>query len=547
MSIREQSTLAWVIDNEIVTENERPLDFGTHRFMIKPYNDTHPDIVVMKSAQVGWTTLAILRAIHKNKMGLNVVYTVPSKSAVKEFVIPKVNPIFDNNPALKKILEEDSQEVKRVAGRTLFFRGAFSEKQAISVTADALMHDELDRSDQKVINVYRSRTQASLTKSRERFSNPSVPNFGVDLLWKTSDQQHWFVKCSHCGWDRYIDDEPNDDYFPHYIDFQRRIYACGKCNEEIYDLDRALGRWVAKHPERTKVRGYWICQMMCPWVSADELVQIYEDVDTTPEYWNNYVLGKPYQNADLLVDREAILRATTPSTIILDEVAIGVDNGVVKHYVMMCRGKIFRYGETKSWEEIEGFLAQYPNSKMVIDSNPYPDMPSKLAKKYPGRVWAHWYIEDKKNIGTINWLEGENFGGVQSDRTKIFDQVAGEIVRRDLIYVMRPMEMETYISHWTPMYRTIIVNAKQQKKGAWLTQENKPDHLAHATIYARVASYKAATGVSGGVTPGMGKKIMKGMTTPGVQNIPGKQEIAAVVDPLEEAEDLTLPKMRKGG
>lgn len=554
-NLTQQSCLAWVIDEQFVTENEKPLDFGTHRFMIQPYNDTHDDIVVMKSAQVGWTTLAIYRASHKLKRGLNVVYTVPTQNAVDEFVVPKVNPIFDLNPGLKAGLEQDSKAIKRMWGRTLYFRGAFSQKQAISVTADALMHDELDRSDQKVINIYRSRTQASQTKSRERFSNPSVPNFGVHLLWEDSDQMHWFVKCPHCGWDRYMDDEPNDEYYPHYIDMQRKIYACGKCGDlrrkqcnagcagpcsgEIYDVDRCLGRWVAKYPERTHRRGYWINQMMCPWISARELVEIFNDTDTTPEYWYNFVLGKPYQNADLLVDRGAILRATSPQVITMDEVAIGVDNGNIKHFVMMTPRGVFRYGETESVEEIEAFLTQYPNSKMVIDSNPFPEWPAKLAKKYPGRVWVHWYIEDKKNVATINWLEGDRFGGVESDRTKIIDQVAREIVRKELVFVMRKMELEKYIAHWTPMYRTITVNARQQKKGVWLTQEGKPDHWAHATIYARIALYKASSGFAGGIAPRTGGDL-DDYRVASVESVPGRAAVYAMVNPEEEAEDSAL-------
>jgi len=250
------------------------------------------------------------------------------------------------------------------------------------------------------------------------------------------------------------------------------------------------------------------------------------------------VLGLPYQNAELTVDRESILRATTPNMIDLNEVAIGVDNGVVKHYVMMTPAGVFRYGETKSWDVIEGFLSQYPNSKMVIDANPYPDIPTKLTKKYRGRVWVNYYEQDKTNLATVRWDEGDNFGVVKTDRTKIFDQVAGEINRRDMVFVMRPSEMETYISHWAPMYRTITVNARQQQRGIWLTQENRPDHLAHATIYARVALYKASSGFAGGLMPQghvLNSPAYKAMTVPGVQSIPGKEEIQAMVDPLEEA------------
>lgn len=546
---RKQIPLAWVVDNEFVTENQKPLDFGSHRILIQPFNDMHPNIVARKSAQIGWTTMCIYRCIHMAAVqGMNIAYTLPTKNVIKEMIVPKVNPIFDSNPKLKELLTQDSQNVKRVGNRTLFFRGAWTERDAISVTVDCLVHDELDRSDQKVINIYRSRTQASEYKRRERFSNPSVPGYGVDLLWSQSDQMHWLITCETCAHESYMSHEPDDDWLPHYLDMDQKIFACGNpdCDGEISDLARTLGRWVPKYAKRANdatgagVRGYWISQLMVPWVSAAELVEIFNDPDTTPEYWYNFVLGLPYQNAELTVNREVILRATTPNVIQLNEVAIGVDNGVIKHWVMMTPQGIFDYGQTESWDDIEAFLTQFPNSKMVIDANPYPDIPTKLAEKYPGRVWINYYEQDKTGLATIRWLTGEDDGVVKVDRTKIFDQVAGEFNRRDLISVMRHQQMEGYIGHWAPMYRTIEVNAKQQKKGVWLTQENRADHWAHATIYSRVALYQASTGFTGGLMPNNAALLhtaeYKGYFTPGVQSIPGVEEIAAMVDPKEEAE-----------
>jgi len=199
---------------------------------------------------------------------LYVGYTLPTKNVIKDFVVPKVNPMFESNKVMKDLLSQDAQNLKQIGDRFLYFRGAFTERDAITVSADILVHDELDRSDQKIINMYRSRLQASETKWRWRFSNPSVPGFGVDLLYKDSDQMHWFVKCSHCSWERYMDHEPNDDFYPHYLDMERKIFACGKCKKEIYDVDRANGRWVAKYPKRTERRGYWISQLMALWTQC---------------------------------------------------------------------------------------------------------------------------------------------------------------------------------------------------------------------------------------------------------------------------------------
>ena len=123
---------------------------------------------------------------------------------------------------------------------------------------------------------------------------------------------------------------------------------------------------------------------------------------------------------------------------------------------------------------------------MVIDALPYPNTPQKLAEKYFGKVYLHYYQQDRKSLGVVRW-DGKL---VRSDRTKIFDAVVAEINSGDLTYQLTTTQLEDYIYHWEQMYRTLRETPLGVVKPSWATIENRPDHYAHATILWRVALEK---------------------------------------------------------
>lgn len=488
------SPLAWITLNGMVTENQKPIEFHDHRFLIDIYADPCDDIVGRKSAQVGWSVAEILKSIHSAQYEKrNIIYALPTNNVVQDFVKPKVNPLITSNPVIAREVSDDSVSLKKVGDRFIYFKGGFSDREAISISGDTLVIDELDRMpDMGVVNTFDSRLQASAFPKRRRLSNPSGIGFGVDRLFQESNQYHWFIKCSKCNHEWFIDWAPSDEK-NHYVDQEQQIFACGKCCQELSDKSRRNGRWVAKYPDRHR-HGYWVSQPMAPWVTAKRILEQYQE--STIEFFYNYVLGKAYTPSDVLVDRAAILRANAPGRPTLTQVCIGVDNGIIKHYVIGSPNGIFRYGKTESWEEIESIFLTY-DAIMVIDANPYPTMPKKLAEKYPGKVFIHYYSQDRKGLGITRWGEGKDKGVVLSDRTKLLDLVAQEINEAKEIYVQPPSELEEMIYHWTNMYRTVEENAQGISQGKWITMEGKPDHLAHSQAYWRVALSKRMTGGMG--------------------------------------------------
>lgn len=471
--------LAWTYFNKFLNENQVPIEFQNHRFLLEPFADLHPDQVVKKSAQVGFSVTAILKSLwlaYYRK--LNIIYALPTNDVIKGFVQPKVDSLIASNPKIAKMVTTDSVSLKQVGQRFIHFKGTGSQREAISTSADLLVIDEYDRAiDMTVVNTFDSRLQASEYGWRWRFSNPSGIGFGVDALYEDSDQMHWFVKCRECqhewfmGWEK--------DGKCHWVDRESLRFACGKCDATISDDARSRGRWVPKYPNRTYRRGYWINQMMCPWVTAKRIVEQYNESNF--EFFSNFVLGLAFTPSDLVVDRATIMRANAPSTINKTEVVMGVDQDAGGQYwVAMTPQGVFAYGYAKGWEEIENLKLRW-DCPVVIDPAPYAIFPKQLAAKYPDVYLC--YFKDSKGLSLLDW-RGHI---VYADRTRLFDIIASEISEGKLLFRQRPGELEEMIAHWNNLYRTTEEKDDGRTKSVWIKKGGRQSDYPFALAYARIA------------------------------------------------------------
>lgn len=480
---------AFIYYNHIVNENAVPISFKRHKFLIDPYLDNSKELVVKKCSQIGFSTLAIIRAFHLAKYkGANVIYTLPSKSIVKDFVNPKVNPLIESNPVIKGMVgHADSIGLKSIGDRFVYFRSSWDEASGIAISAHILINDELDRSNQKAVSTYKTRLDAALLDRPDlgwhwKFSNPSIDGYGVDEAYQRSDQKMWYIKCPHCN-------KHQTMQFPENIDFKTKMYICSFCHRTLSDEDRTRGEWVRRYLGRD-VSGYWITQLMAPWIPASKLIS---DSIGDQSIFYNFTLGLAYTSKDIQVSRTAIQECIYPTSNPMTNVAMGVDNGIMKHYVIGNKYGIFRIGHTEDWQEIENLRNQY-DAYMVCDANPYPTPVMTLVRKYQGKVFAHYYRDDKKEEQIIRWGDGDNAGIVESDRTKIIDAVVADINSKDLLFNMSltVLENEEYIKHWLNMYRIIVESDKGIRAPKWMTvgQDSggkKADHMAHATVLFKVA------------------------------------------------------------
>ncbi len=499
--LQASSSLAWVMLNQIQTENQKKLEFEKHRFLIDIFSDEHPSITLKKSAQCGGSVCFILKAVHACRYRReNIIYVLPTQNIVKDFVEPKVNPLLNGNPAIAGLISKDSVTLKQIGDRFLYFKGSSSEREAIAISGDTLILDELDRMiDLQVVNTYDSRLQASENPRRWRLSNPSGIGFGIDALYNESDQRHWFAKCLYCSHDWYISFEP-DDNKTHYIDVASRAFVCGNCHHVLSDATRQNGRWVEKFPSRDN-HGYWLSQVMVPYVSASRIIE--QRDESNEQFFRNFVLGEAFTPSDLVVNRETILRACAPSSISPTNVVMGVDQKAAElQWVAMTPNGIFDYGRVKSWEEIEHMMLGW-QATVVCDAMPYPTMPKMLAEKYSDKFFM-CYFKESRTMDILAWKGNIVF----ADRTRLLDTVAAEIGEAKLLFRQRPSELEEMIAEWQNLYRTTVEELDGRTKSTWLKKENRESDLPFALCYARVAlSRLLSSGAGSLVEPAFGGSL----------------------------------------
>ena len=133
--------MAWIVNNTIRTEGGVPLDFKRHRYLIDIYQDDSPNLVEMKAAQLGLSTMEIFRTLYRAYYKkLDIIYILPTATDIQDFAGGKVNRIVDNNPILQSwVKDKDSTVQKRVGKNTIYYRGSWNERQALMISADWLI------------------------------------------------------------------------------------------------------------------------------------------------------------------------------------------------------------------------------------------------------------------------------------------------------------------------------------------------------------------------------------------------------------------------
>lgn len=529
--LQDQNIIAWIFQHEIKTERNTPISFDKYAFMIDPYLDWRPLQGVRKSSQCGWSIMTNIKLFYAAKHGIpgygvpaaNVIYTLPSDTDVNTFVPSKTNLLIQNNPIIKEYLKDenlnyrdvDSIQRKKIENSMVYFKGTRSKTAALMISSDLNIHDESDRSEQSIIEQYESRLDNSMYRGRWIFSNPSFPNMPADLMYKNSDQKHWFIKCEFCGHWQYcawyrlskVDFKTSNHIF---VDDKNGQYICGKCARPISDEVRKRGTWVAKYPNR-EISGYWINQMMYSWKSAKDLIELDDNKDRA--YFNNFVLGLPYIGSDVVIDGNTIIKNMALDKIepVRGHVAMGIDNGDVKHYVLMNEKGIFQIGKTEKWDDIELLIQKY-DPVFIVDLNPYPRVPRELARKYR-RGYASFYSDNTKDLSLVRWGEGDKIHMVYPDRNKVFDDLVGYIAEGNMIFYGTKAYFEEYIEHWETMYRVDRVGTQRADdvgpttkaiRGMWESSTGV-DHYCHATLYAYVALSK--------LLGGAGKVLRGGINT----------------------------------
>lgn len=130
-----------------------------------------------------------------------------------------------------------------------------------------------------------------------------------DLLWKSTDQREWIVKCNHCGMNQtpYLN---RDNTMAHDIsNRQRKIetayFGCKFCKEELSLENIKDGTWVTKKPGNLYI-GYHMNQIMNPIIGARKVMEKMLDPNISRRDFDNEVIGVSWEGKARPLSMETI-------------------------------------------------------------------------------------------------------------------------------------------------------------------------------------------------------------------------------------------------
>ncbi len=494
--------LNWLGEYAIKNEKGDRIEFDSHPFLFDIYDDQSQYLVVMKAAQVGMSTLQILKNHYDAKRyKMDIIYTLPTDKDVSTFVGGKVNRIIANNPPLlADVADKDSIEQKAVGRSMIYFRGTWTKKSAIMVTADRLVHDEKDSSKLDVIADYQTRLQHSKFKQIHTFSHPSLPQTGVDVDWLNSDQKHWFIKCPNCpdamypkgGWQYLSWDTENPKNMS--IDIERKEYVCKLCRQVLSKGVRKKGRWVPKYINKP-ISGYWVPLLICPWVSAADIVAKFQNPEITTEHFYTKVLGLPYADGSsklLATDFLQNLTGAKWAPAEDERVVMGVDTGLRLDYVLGNLKGLFHHGDANDYGMLDGYMERWKKMIAIVDAGGDMVGSRKFKERWPGRVFLCQFGGEMKGEEIIKWGKKEEHGSVRIDRNRMIQLVIGEFRERRIPVHGTEEDWYEYYQDWSHLSKIKVLDSETNHVKGFKWVRSARDHRAMATVLWRTGMRRFA-------------------------------------------------------
>lgn len=511
MLLDQISIISWINNNGIKTENGKLLDFHNHRYLFDIYRDTSPLLCCTKAGQIGFSTMAILKTIWLSyNRDMNVGYVLPTSEMVEKFVGSKVNPMITGNPILADwVKDKDQISQKKIGKGHMFYLGAQTDRSAIMLTLDLLVGDEYNKAPQGVLETYESRLQHSDYKWKWIFSNPTIPDFGVDRFYEMSDKKKWHITHS-CG-KTFVMDESC-------IDYKQEKYICPSCKGEISREEIRMGEWIST--ATGKWSGYWIPLWINPIITAHDIADY--KARKPKEYFANFVAGLSYVNPnDALSEKTLEKNLSNVVNDQNDRVIIGVDTGHNIHYTMLNKQGIFYHGYCPSvaemptdkqknydpYDELEKRLKEYPKSIIIADQGGDLIGIRKLQAKYQSRVFLCWFVKETRNQEIIRWGENEEYGKVLVDRNRAVQLAVDQLNEERMSFSGTKEDWQPFFKHCLNIYRVKEIMGQDENDPQygwrWVWKRKGPDHWFMSLVYALTGLDKFSSSMAKIVEPNM--------------------------------------------
>jgi phage terminase large subunit GpA-like protein len=283
------------------------------RGIMDAVNDpTVREIVVMKSAQIGWTEiLGNVVGYFIDRDAAPILMIQPTLEMAETWSKDRLAPMIRDTPALlgkiKDVRVRDSGNTllhKTFPGGHVTVAGANSPSGLASRPIRVVLCDEVDRypasagTEGDPISLAKKRSTTFWNRKFLMGSTPTVKGLSrIESAFEVSDKRYYMVPCPHCEtmerlqWDnvKWPEGEPRKAY-----------YACPTCGGVIEDRHKQAmlmhGEWVAT-AESDSIAGFHINELYSPWVSFGATAAAFVDAKRSPETlqtWVNTALGETW-------------------------------------------------------------------------------------------------------------------------------------------------------------------------------------------------------------------------------------------------------------
>lgn len=506
----------------------QPMRFDNHRYQVPIINDMSPKIVVEKAAQLGLSEIMLTKVFWWSDYHIgrsNIIYTFPTFSDMLTYATARIEPIIsdaeiikpedygftpdmlldDETTYISTMININNSQMKKIRDVFLFLKGTISDRNAISVDSDWNIHDEVNFSDQGVLNKFRSRLGAETSMGWEYdFSTPTIPGYGVSEIFQKSDQKRWYIRCPHCNKRQHMEFETHIVDLPRKSikDKQEYMYICPHCKNEITHETIIQGEFIAERPENTEYSGYHIDKMLTK--SATALIESKESYRRVADFYN-FDLGRSYTERTVSLSEEVIRDCFNShlkfwsSAKPEDGVVLGCDQGDTLWAIFSRRNPINGKRQIIYMEEIdekdcpnndpfarlEELIQRYNVQCGVIDMNPNKNDVRKLCLRYPGVIFMATYAAYKGEIITFPNIEKGDMV-VNIDRTEKFKECFNNIYIGKVEIPTGTTVGEIFVQHLCNLKKESTKNDETSEIKEWFTAIG-PDHLGHANLYNEVA------------------------------------------------------------
>ena len=491
----------WPITSKILLDGKQ-FSYKKHEYLYGAYADTCPFQVEIKATQGGWTSKAMLKVFYWARYCgtryKGIGYYFPSRTDVTDLSKARLNPLIEDNPDTigSWMRDVDAANVKRIWNTSLYLRGLKSRVGMKSAPLDALIIDELDEAPPTAIDMVLERMAHSEEGDFLALSNPTLPDYGIDRLFQTTNMMFFLLKCHKCNeWTDMVGTFPD---CLHTLKGGRVIRACIKCGAE---LDPAKGEWVAKRPQITERHGRQWSQLYSQTKMTDPtlILEKFHSTNNLTDFYN-LKIGVAYVDAKNRLSKQEVFACCGDGGMFSESdtaTYMGVDQGKYLHVVIGKKGKkrggeIIYIGVHKGnnpndpnddsgWKDLDALMKRFKVGRCVVDAMPSKKNARAFADRFPGRVFMCYYNDNQK--GSYKWNEGEKI--VQCDRTESLDYSHDVISGQDVTLPRQSDIVDTFADHCHNIAKKLEVD-DESGSSKYVYVKLGDDHYRHSFNYLQL-------------------------------------------------------------